>query len=127
MATNTITLASDGLGPELDEGVEHAEAERGDHRAPQLAEAADHDDQERVDDVVGAERRADRAEQGERHPGDAGQAGADEERRAVDPVGGDARAGGELAVLHDRPHPPPGRQPGEEQPDAGQADRRPGR
>ena len=46
--------------------LQHAEREGGDHRAPQLPEAADDDDQERVDDVVGAERRADRAEQGQR-------------------------------------------------------------
>ena len=94
------------VGPELDEGVEQAEREGGDDRAAQLAEPADDHDEERVDDVVGAERRPDRPDQGQRDAGDAGQARADEERELVDPAGVDAADRGELAVLHHRPHPP---------------------
>ena len=75
-------------------------------RALELADAADHDDQEGVDDVVGAHRRADRAEQGQRDPGDAGQAGADEEGQPVDPAGRDAGDRGEVPVLHHGPDPP---------------------
>jgi hypothetical protein len=65
-------LGQAGLGPVLDEGVEHAQGEGGDHRAPKLAQPTDHHHEEGVDDVVGAQRGADRSEQGEgdtRHAG----------------------------------------------------------
>ena len=53
-------------------------------RADQLPDAAEDDDHEGIDDVVGAERRADGAEQRQRAAGDAGQAGAEREGRRVD-------------------------------------------
>ena len=84
MITNTITFASDAVVAVLDERVQDAERERGDHGALELAEAADDDDEEGVDDVALPERRAGRPDQGQRDTGDAGQAGADEEGDAVD-------------------------------------------
>ena len=80
---NTITLAMRRGGRVLDPRLHDAEHERGDHGALDLADAADDHHEEGVDDVVGAQVRRDRAHQGQRDAGDAGQARADEEREPV--------------------------------------------
>ena len=61
----------------------HADRQRGRDRAGQLPNPAQDHDHERVDDVVRAERRPDRADQRQRAAGDAGQAGAEREGRRV--------------------------------------------
>ena len=94
-STKTIALPMLALVQYSMNALSHADRERGDDRAAQLAEAAEDDDQEGVDDVVGPERRADRPEQRRAHAGDAGQAGAEEERQPVDAAVGDAERGGE--------------------------------
>ena len=80
-----------------------------------LADAADDHDQEGGEDVGGAGAGPDRADQRHGHPGHAGQAGAEEEGGGVDPGDGQAADRGQVAVLHDRPHPAAGGQLAQEQ------------
>ena len=75
-------LADARARPVLGERVDEPEGERRDDGAAELAEAADDHDEEGVDHVAEADLEADGADQRDRHAGDAGQAGAEEERQA---------------------------------------------
>ena len=88
-------------------GLQHAEHERGDHRALDLPDAADHDHQEGVDDVVGAQgrRRSSRAGSApprRRRPGRSRRRRSAGRWRRVEMPG----ALGQVAVLHRGPDPP---------------------
>lgn len=90
-----------------EERLQQADPESRDDRALEVPDAADHDHQERLHDVGRAEVGAGRPEQRERHPGDTGQAGPDEEGGPVGAAGRDADGLGEVAVADGRADLPP--------------------
>src|SRR6266849_5998298 len=70
-------LAEHGARERLEELVGDAEREGADQRAPQVSDAAEHHHHEAVDDVALAEIGTHIVDLRQRHPGDAGDAGAE--------------------------------------------------
>src|SRR5712691_3153081 len=80
-------LAEDRPSDRFEDLVDDPQGQRADQRTEQIADPAEHDHEKAVDDIEGAEVRADIADLAQRHPGHPGNPGAETKGQRVDARG----------------------------------------